>query len=45
MAAGGTWGEQDEQTWAAFAEFLRQADIVTDEVDAAQAFTNEHLPQ
>jgi ABC-type nitrate/sulfonate/bicarbonate transport system substrate-binding protein len=45
VAAGGTWGEQDEQTWAAFAEFLRQAGIVTDEVDAAQAFTNEHLPQ
>ena len=42
---GGTWGEQDEQTWAAFAQFLTQAGIVTGDVDGAQAFTNDHLPR
>ena len=45
VTEGGTWGEQDEATWTAFAEFLSQAGIVDSDVDGAQAFTNEHLPQ
>lgn len=40
----GTWGVQDQQVWAEFEVFLREAGLTTDEVDVDAAFTNEHLP-
>jgi ABC-type nitrate/sulfonate/bicarbonate transport system substrate-binding protein len=41
---GAEWGVQDEQVWAEFEAFLRDAGLTEDEVDVSAAFTNEHLP-
>jgi ABC-type nitrate/sulfonate/bicarbonate transport system substrate-binding protein len=41
---GGGWGQQQEEIWTGFADFLLQAGLLEDEVDANEAFTNEFLP-
>ena len=41
---GRPWGVQDQRTWVAFADVLRQADVVDEPVDGATAFTNAFLP-
>ena len=41
---GKPFGYQDPEAWKRFAEFMRTAGIVKEEVDAEQAFTNDLLP-
>lgn len=41
---GGPWGEQDEEVWAEFEAFLRDAGLTTEAVDVQDAFTNDALP-
>ena len=41
---GEPWGVQDEEVWADFATFLEEAGLLEEPVDAADAFTNEFLP-
>ncbi len=45
LAADGRWGRQDADTWARFATFLRRAQLLEKDIDSAQAFTNEFLPE
>jgi ABC-type nitrate/sulfonate/bicarbonate transport system substrate-binding protein len=45
VAAGQSWGEQDETTWTTFADFLTTATLIDDPVDGASAFTNDYLPE
>ncbi|MGB9374378.1 MAG: ABC transporter substrate-binding protein [Jiangellales bacterium] len=45
VGPSGAWGEQDEQTWTGFAEFLTSAQVVDEPVDGTTAFTNDYLPE
>jgi ABC-type nitrate/sulfonate/bicarbonate transport system substrate-binding protein len=38
------WGVQEDQTWQAFTDFLRQAGVLEGEFDVAAAYTNDFLP-
>ncbi|MCS7060940.1 MAG: ABC transporter substrate-binding protein [Anaerolineae bacterium] len=38
------WGEQKVETWRAFAEFAKQAGIISGEFNAEQAFNTDFLP-
>lgn len=42
---GARFGEQDRDTWDAFARFLAEAGLVEREIDVDEAFTNELLPR
>jgi len=39
------WGEQKEETWVEFAQWLYERDLLPKEIDATQAFTNSYLPE
>jgi ABC-type nitrate/sulfonate/bicarbonate transport system substrate-binding protein len=43
VGESGVWGQQDDATWTGFADFLTTTGIVSQPVDGAAAFTNEHL--
>lgn len=45
VAGGRPWGTQDPQVWQRFAEFLAEAGLTGETVDAARAFTDEYLPE
>ncbi len=45
LPESGVWGEQDEQTWTAFADFLTTSGVSPDPVEASQAFSNDFLPR
>jgi ABC-type nitrate/sulfonate/bicarbonate transport system substrate-binding protein len=38
------WGEQSESRWQTYADWMTSQGILADELDAAQAFSNEYLP-
>jgi ABC-type nitrate/sulfonate/bicarbonate transport system substrate-binding protein len=38
------WGEQSESRWQTYADWMTTQGILADELDAAQAFSNEYLP-
>jgi ABC-type nitrate/sulfonate/bicarbonate transport system substrate-binding protein len=42
---GRDWGLQDESVWVEFEAFLREAGLISEEVDVTSAFTNEFLPE
>lgn len=39
------WGWQDEQVWVDFEAFLRGSGLVDEQIDVADAYTNEFLPE
>jgi ABC-type nitrate/sulfonate/bicarbonate transport system substrate-binding protein len=41
----GHWGRQAEETWARFAQFLRQAGLLERDIDVTAAFSNDYLPR
>jgi ABC-type nitrate/sulfonate/bicarbonate transport system substrate-binding protein len=43
-APDGPWGQQDAAVWEDFTSFLRDAGIVSDDVDVEAAWTNDFLP-
>jgi len=43
LPTSGVWGEQDEATWSAFADFLTTSGVSADPVDGAAAYTNDYL--
>jgi ABC-type nitrate/sulfonate/bicarbonate transport system substrate-binding protein len=44
LPESGVWGEQDEQTWTAFADFLTTSGVSPEPVDGSQAYRNDYLP-
>jgi ABC-type nitrate/sulfonate/bicarbonate transport system substrate-binding protein len=45
LADAPQWGWQEEQVWVDFEAFLRRSGLVTEQIDVADAFTNEFLPE
>ncbi len=45
IKSGAKWGQQDPAVWSAFEVFLRNAKLLTTQVDTSKAFTNEFLPK
>jgi ABC-type nitrate/sulfonate/bicarbonate transport system substrate-binding protein len=39
------WGWQEERVWVDFEAFLRRSGLVTEQIDVAEAYTNEFLPE
>ncbi|MFD1037256.1 ABC transporter substrate-binding protein [Virgibacillus byunsanensis] len=39
------WGIQDQQTWENYSKWMYENELLEKELDAAQAFTNEFLPE
>lgn len=42
---GRQWGLQDESVWVNFERFLRQAGLISRQVDVSKAYTNAFLPK
>lgn len=38
------WGEQSEDVWTRFVDFLVEAGLITEAIDVATAYTNDFLP-
>ncbi len=45
LPESGRWGEQEQEVWTAFADFLTGSGVATTPVSGADAFTNDYLPQ
>jgi len=39
------WGQQEEDTWVTFAQWMFENDLLEQEIDATAAFTNAYLPE